>query len=582
MIPTAPALKALMSSLSRQSSLGLSWVLVAAVACAQGVTCGTPSVPAPLQPAATAPTVAALVAYVDPEQGDDAAATPGGPAYKTIQAAVTAVATQRGATQMGHVKLLPGWYGYDPSDGRYNGEAWPVVVPPGILIQGLNALNVTLDGGKKVPGPTTYAVASTEQAGLVDVVPCFVFGDTQLNGFDYNLLNRVTIVDADVGVLVTGDGEVHPTVAECLFMNCGVGAQVHSTGSGVQGAHRPKFLWNTFGNCDLGFALTGESSGVITSTRAHPALMNCLFKSTVDLEGVPCHAVSSCAFGQTRFNTSSFVPQPIADPPGTVFDVDLFTHDDLFVGARSAVMQSAYAGTAQDDWWFTDYRLTFSTAFPSATPNPAEGPGVTVFPAITPNGTGVDIGFGPGVTLGPVSAEGQGTYGPLFGPYSGATGHLGYRSGGTFLVGGTVPGERRFGADANGIMFDLIEVHWRPGQNVVLAGVVHPWTPRLWTPGQDHACGVFPGGMAAAPLLGPTFVGDVYLDLWAYQTDPAVTTLLTTTLNGAAASGYAQINLSSFGGPPTFPRFGGVWQAAFIDAATQIVASDAQPFYVGQ
>jgi len=574
-----------MSTLFRRTNMIAAWALMTAVVCAQGSSCVAPLSLAPLHPPSAGPTISPLQAYVDPEQGDDglALAHPGAFPFKTIQAAVSAVSSQRAVSQFGDVVLMPGWYGYDPSAPRYNGEAWPVVVPAGVHIRGVNALNVTIDGGKKIPGATTYSVPSVTQSGFVDVVPCFVYGAGQVNGFDFNLLNRVTIVDADVGVLVTGSGEVNPTIAECLFMNCTVGAQVHSSGSGIEGAHRPRFLWCTFGNSDVGFALTGAIGGAVSATRARPALVNLLFKNTVDFEGVPCHAIAACAFASMRVNQSTFVPQPLAtEAPTPVFDVECWEHSDLFIGARSSVMQATYSATAQSEWWFTDWRLTFRTAYPTAIPNPAEGPGVTLFPAITPNGTTVGTTFGAGPVLGIDSSEGPGTYGPLNGPYGGATGHIGYRSGGTFIVGGTVPGERRFGADANGIMFDHIEVHWRPGQPSIAAGVVHPSVPRLWRQNQEHAEGIVPSGVLAASVLGPSFVGDIFVDVWTYPMDLVVTNLLTSTLASSAGSGYAMIDLSSFGAAPTFPKFGGVWQAAFLDATTQVVTGDAQAFYVGQ
>ena len=573
----------LMTYFSRRTCSALLCTLIALAPFASAQVCGAPAVPAPLLPVATMPAASPLTVHVDPESGDDTLASPGGAPYKTIAAAIADVAIGRGAAQLGEVVLLPGWYGFDPADPRYNGETWPVVVPPGIHLQGVNALNVMLDGGRKAPGATTWSVPSTGQAGFADVVPCLVLGGSHQGGYDHSLVNRLTIVDADVGVLVIGDGEVHPTIAETLFMNCGVGAQVHSTGAATQGVHRPRFLWNTFGNCDVGCALTAEVFGTVAPVRAYPALVNCLFKNVVDLEGVPCHAMASCAFGATRANLSTFVPQPAtAELPTTLFDVDGFSHADLFIGARASIAGQQNVGLPHGDWWFTDWRLTFTTELPGAIANPADGSGVTVFPSSTPNGTAVDVGFGPGVNLGPVSSEGPGTYGPLNGPFGGATGHIGYRSGGTFLVGGTVPGERRFGPDAAGIMYDLIEIHWKPGQNPFVAGVVHPWVPRLWLSGQDHAEGVLANGVSASFLFGPAFVGDVFLDLWSYPQDVAVSMLLTTTLASAGASGYAQINLSSFGAPPSFPKFGGVWQVALLDQTNAFIASDAQAFYVGQ
>ncbi len=564
----------LMSSFTHRSLLAVVWVSVATVAFAQGYVCAPPGSPSPVQPPTPAPSLPTVTAYVDPVLGNDATASPGGNAFKTIQAAVNALAQVTNTpSELGAVILMPGWYGYDPTDTRYNGEVWPVQVQPGIRIEGVNALNVIIDGGRQVPAPTTYTVPSPTTGVLTPRVPCFVMGGSLLYGYTYTLVNRVTIVDADIGVLVTGDGEIDGTVSETLFMNCAVGAQIHSTGGALDGVHRPRILWCTFGNCDVGLAMTAQTGPNLTPPRSFPAVVNTLFKNTVDLEGVPCHAVSASAFGATRVNQSTSIPQPAPDPT-SAFDVDLYTHNDLFLGARSQVTQQQFAGQSESDWWFSDWRLTFVIA--GGMTNPAQGPGVTTFPANTANGTTIDLSFGD-YAIASESSEGLGTYGPLSGPYGGATGHIGYRAGGTFVVGGTVPGERRFGSSASGIMYNLLDIYWPPGTTPVVLFGIDPGNGPLYINGQKHARGVLPTAAALGPLLG--FAGDAFLDYPAYSL-----TDWTSLTNGLGTSGVAQFDLTASLGLTNATQWTKhvVWQMACIDPFGIIVGSDAQPFSVGR
>ena len=563
-----------MTSLIRRSLVAVIWVSVTAVAVAQGSTCIPAGVPSPTQPPTVAPTLGTITAYVDPVSGDNATGAPGGMPFKTIQAAVSALAQVTNTpAQLGAVILMPGWYGYDPSDVRYNGEEWPVQVEPGIRIEGLNALNVMIDGGKRVPSPTTYTVPSPTTGAFIGRVPCFVMGGSLLYGYTYTLLNRMTIVDAEIGVLVTGDGEIDGHVSETLFMGCDVGVQIHSTGGPLQGIHKPRINWCTFGNCDVGLAMTGQTGPNLTPARSFPAIVNALFKSASDLEGVPCHAVSTSAFGATRVNQSTAIPQPAQNPVG-VFDADLYSRHDLFVGARSQVTQQQFAGQTQADWWFTDWRLTF--AIPSGMANPADGPGITVFPTSTGNGTTVDLSFGD-YAIASESAEGPGTYGPLVGPYGGATGHLGYRAGGAFIVGGTIPGERRFGASASGIMYNKLDVYWRPGTSPMLLLGVNLGGGPLYVAGQRYPRGVMASPTALGPLLG--FVGDAFLDYPTYGV-----TDWTTLVSGQGTSGVTQFDLTATLGLSTATTWtqSTVWQMACIDQTGTIVGCDAQPFSVGR
>ncbi|MAG31974.1 MAG: hypothetical protein CL908_13895 [Deltaproteobacteria bacterium] len=542
-------------------------VAVASAACGQGGSCTQSVVPVPLQPVYSAPTLPTIETYVDPSRGDDALAMVGGVvAYQTIQAAVDAVAASISLPgQMGCVVLLPGRYGYKPTEPRYNGEVWPVQVPPGVRIEGVNALNVIIDGGAKSPSSTTTAVPSPMQSGFVNATPAFVYGGASLFGYSHTLLNRVTFVDADVGVLITGGGEVDPTIAECLFMNCTVGAQVHSTGTLTEGVHKPKFLWCTFGNCDFGVAVTGETAGIANAPRSYPAIVNSLFKCDHDLDGVGCDAVLSSAFASTRTNTSAFVLQP-ALAPTPLFDVEGYSRDDLFIGARYRAPTVLPA-----DQWFTDWRLTHRTEGPPIIGNPAATAGITVFPAITPNGTPTDIIVGD-VTLGTESGEGGGTYGPLSNPYGGSTGHIGYRSGGTFLVGGTVPGERKFGLGMNGVMYNQLELFWQPGSALIGLLGVAPTSPTLWRPGQRQADGVQVPG---TPLgtIGPA-LGNLFLDFPSLPiTDWSILIPV-----GGSTTGTHLIPLGNL--TPSGLEVLCVWQAAYIDPLGSVVGSDAQPFTI--
>ncbi len=558
--------------------LAVAWVAAAAVTWAQGPSCSAFAGPGFVQPPATTPTLPTVVAYVDPVSGDDVSAAPGGAAYRTIQAACDALDQVINAPlQLGAVVLLPGWYGYDPTDSRYNGEAWPVQVRPGVRIEGVNALNVMIDGGKVIPGATTFQVPSPTTGQLQARVPCFVMGGSYLYGYTHTLINRVTIVNAEIGVLVTGAGEIHGTVAETLFMNCGVGAQVHSTGGALEGQHAPRFLWCTFGNCDVGFAMTGQTGPNVTAPRSVPALVNGLFKSDRDLEGVPCHAVSTTAFGLSRVNQSTAIPQP-AQAPGSVFDVDGYAHAALFVGARCQATQQVHLGQPTSQWWFSDWRLTHATTQPGATPNPADGPGVTSFPSITPNGTPVSLDFAD-YSIGSESSEGPGTYGPAAGPFGGATGHLGYRSGGAYIVGGTVPGTRRFGASASGIMYNVLDVRWRNGTLplMMLGMITGGGGDSPWINGQRNAVGVLDHPAPLGPLFGIS--GDVFLD---YSSFPVVD--LTPLLGGASTGGLRSFNLGAALGlnPGTNWSVNFVSQLIIMDAATGAIAgTDAQPFSVG-
>jgi hypothetical protein len=547
--------------------LMLGVVIVARAALAQGYPCATAPGPSPTQVAP--PTLPTLEAWVDPNFGNDATASTGGAGspFKTIQAATTALAaTIAWPAQNGAVLLMPGRYGYDPLDPRYNGEIWPVQVEPGVRIEGLNALNVLIDGGRRHPAAVSHNVVSPSSGALESAVPCFVLGSPRTSGYRWTLINRVTIVDADIGILVTGSGGVHPTIAESLFMNCRVGAQVHSSGGLSDGVHRPRFVWCTFGNCDIGLALTAETGGNPAPARALPAVVNGLFKCDTDLEGVPCSAVTTSAFAAARTNVSTSLIQP-SEAPTPVFDADAYSHADLFMGARFLA-----SGSPGSQAWFTDWRLTHQTATQPVTANPAANAGLIVFPIIPPNGTDVGAIFGD-YAIGTASAEGSGTYGPLAGPTGTPTGHAGYRSGGTFLVGGTVPGERRFGLDAAGVMYDQVDLFWPPSGSAFFLGSVSI-AQGPWLSGQRHPAGLLSGGVVLAPGSLP-WAGSLFLD---YQNHTIQDLSLLLPSNGTG--GHHRI---SMGLPPVVQGWAGfAWQLAYLDGLGNLVTTDAQVFTVSE
>ena len=91
------------------------------------------------------------VATVDAVYGNDSVATVGGSAYKTVQAAISAVAT--GQT----IYILPG--SYDISGG--------ITIPPGVAIRGMNTQTCTLQGLNVTQ--TTTLITMGENTRLEDV-----------------------------------------------------------------------------------------------------------------------------------------------------------------------------------------------------------------------------------------------------------------------------------------------------------------------------------------------------------------------------------------------------------------------------
>lgn len=497
---------------------------------------------------------------VDPVFGDDLQAITVGAPFRTVTAAAAAlgylVATQ-GPVGGGIVRLKPGVYGNGPG---MNGEVFPIVVSRGVSIIGEDALSVVFQGDAHAANANSFPVLDAATGITSQKVPVFVFGTGATEGFEHTLLARVTIVDAAVGVLVTGAGEVSPTVAESLFARCEVGMCVDGQ-PGLPGQrHRPVSLWNTFGDCEVGFLRTG-------SVPSLPAIVNCVFKSTRDLEGVPCNAVRNSAFEAARSNGSPHVVQPHANPM-PVLDLGTFGHRDLFLGARAP--SQPMTGPLDP---FLDWRLTWTTTAPVA-PNLLNTVGLPFDREPVGNGTWVRLTY-PGFLLGETSSEGTGTYGPTSSPLGGGgttpTGgsvHVGYRGGSGFVVGGTLPGTRRFGTGAGGRLYDVIDITFPPGVGVFLiAGVVNAGP--LWPQWATE-----PAGLLAEPLRYSLSarMGGQHIDLSHGFTD------YTSLVTGLANDNHGVLNL---GLPPSMPATSFALQAVLIHPTQGFFLSDAQAFQVG-
>ena len=518
-------------------------------------------------------TAAAYQAWVDPDSGDDATglvsaghtSTPN--AYRTIQAALNAVGAACDAAQgYGLVHLLPGRYGYVTSSAPdANGEIWPVTLHPRVSVRGLDALSVILDGGALAPGAQTYPVSTS--LGGAAVTPVFLAEGVAGDDFGTTCVSRVSIVDAQVGLMVTGSEPVNLTLAESLLAWCGVGVLVRSSGSAIEGVHRPRFLWCTMGACLVGLVRTGQdSAGFPSDPRSQPAIVNCLLKNLADLEGVGCSSVLTSAFSASRCNT--LYPGPANEPaPTPVVELGSMNDDDLFVGARYVQGSDHYT-----DWRLTQGMLSLPL------PNPALSGGSVTFPATTPNGTSVLQDFG-SHALGIESAEGPGTFGPLgppTGPPSGS--HLGYRSGGTFIVGGTAPKSRRFGPSAGTILYDSIHLV-TPGTSsmVVLAG--HMVIGDLYVPGHFGPTGLleapFPLSSLQLPLGGVALSGEWFIDPSQGLAD------LTSLMAAASPGPHEHHAVVSLGLPPGLTGQVHLLLQGVAHDGMAITSTDMQVFTIG-
>lgn len=509
-------------------------------------------------------------ADVDPAGGHDAAGAvalaPAGPAgrFRRIQTAVDAVAAAVAAGGgTGVVRLLPGRYGFDPADPAINGERWPVLLRPGVSLRGVDALRVILDGAALPPAPSAFPVSSG--LGTAPFTPVLLLEAGPGVDFHQVLVSRVSVLDAQVGVLVNGRGDGGVTIAESLFAGCGIGAVVQSRGQPFEGIHRTRFLWCTFGANTIGAAVTAtDGAGNPAPPRAAPAIVNCAFKNFIDFEGISCSAILASAFSSVRTNVLQPVLQSHISPVPAV-DTESFSTADLFLGARLAP-----AGQP-----FSDWRLTHGTLAPSL-PNPLRTGGIVAFPASPANGTPVGVQFG-SHTVGVESAEGRGTAGPL-GPPLGAPGtsHLGYRSGGTLLVGGTAPRTRRFGPAAQGVMYDTIHFV-APGNSslLLLFGVAS--SGPAWP-----SAGGGPAGMLAAPIPmpqspvpGTILAGEWFLDHSSGLVD------MSGLITQSSAGAYEQHIAMPLNLPPWISGQVHMLVQAVAQTGSVFICTDVQAFTIG-
>lgn len=521
-------------------------------------------------PATQVPT--SLLAFeVDARFGDDTLGAAGQAPFRTIGAAVQQASlwARLSADHAATINLRPGSYG--PAAGM-SGDVFPVVVPARVSIIGRDATSVIIrpqtfvmnsSGGLTLP--TSRSSAPTPR------VPAFIYavpGPGGEGGYEHTLLARVTIVGADLGVLVAGPGEISPTIAQCAFVECAVGVQIDgSPGAHANQRHRPVLLWNTFGACIEGILATG-------TTQPSPAVVNCIIDAAAPLEGVPCNGVSQTVFVAGQANQSPHLAQPLGTPAST-YDLSLHTRRDLYVGAR---VQDRLLPPQS----FADWRLVPLTE--TGIVNPLLDLGRSDFPLQLGNGVWVRLPF-PDFDLGASSAEGPGTRG-LTGPLppqgssttgggalpGGNTGgaHVGYRGGGGFIVGGALPGERRFGTGPGGtVLYDRIHLFFSPNLSVVsLVGVV--------TPGEPYPGGFGPAapqGMLEAPVMVPG-LGASWLRPDAVWNDFGTYVQALTPANRAVV----QVALPPVGTPAATY----VLQGVAIDANTlALVTTDTQTFIIG-
>lgn len=530
----------------------------------QGAPCPPPPPLTPLQNGGPVLQGAPLEAWVDPANGNDGTAQVGTTqAFKTLAGALSSLGPMVQQLQApGTVRLLAGWYGFNPASSLYNGERWPVFVPPGVSIRGVSAMNVMLDGAAIDPMAPTIAVAHPLSGTLRPVRPVLVFGDPlTLTGYSRSLLSRVSVVRGEIGVLVQGEGEIDPTFGHVLFSGCDVGVQVHSTGPAIAGIHRPKVVWCTFGNCNVGVAVTSTILAPLMIPRARPSIVNGLFKCGVDFEGLACSDVDTTAFGLSRFNVGSAVVPP-TNPPTSVFNADFYSLRDLFIGA-----QSLPVGVNPAQMFLTDFRLAFETNGVGV--NPALTGSIESFPLTLSNGTSVAVSF-PGDILGTSGggeANGTGT------PPSGAgmpTGlSLGYDPAGTVQIGGTMPMTDGFGIGFGGT-FSMFRMYLRQTPIISFLYVVSGM-PTPYTPGRLDPLGVLSPQVSVGGMLGTLALDFSYpsLDL--------------TPILGAIPGTYGALGaqwsvpLAAGIGPA---RVDFVAQMAYLSPTFTLVLTDPQRFYI--
>jgi hypothetical protein len=542
-------------------------LLAASQVTAQG---GSPCATGIVQPLLPPVLLPEWQAHVDPTAGDDLLgtvyqwATPNARAFRTIQAALDAVAVRCSVTgPVGVVHLLPGRYGFDAQDPKINGERWPVLLRPHVSLRGADAMRVILDGSALAPNSPQFTVAS--QLGAAPLTPVLLAATLPGESYERVAVSRVTIWQAQIGLMVDGAGAGNLTLAESLIAFGSVGALLRSPPQGLGGVHRTRFLWCTFGSNTVGLASTGMApAGQWAAPASQPAIVNSVFKNLLDLEGISCDAVVASAFGGARCNLLFPLPPGVVAPTPLV-ELSAYSEADLFLGARQPVAPGPYS----------DWRLTHGT-LTSGLPNPLRTGGVTGLPISTPNGTPVTAQFGAHL-LGLDSAEGPGTFGPM-GPPLGPAGpsHLGYRSGGTFLVGGTIPKTRRFGPSAQGIMYDTMHLITPGGSSTILLFAVAS-TGSAWNPilGQPTGMAAVPTAPPPSPLPGLLLGGEWFLE-------PSLTLInLTSFAQQSSASAYENRVSLPLNLPPWITgQVHMLLQAMTLEGNT-VVAGDAQAITIG-
>lgn len=461
------------------------------------------------------PTLQVVDAWVDPVTGNNATASVGGGAFRTIQAAADALALTLFAGQHGRVQLLAGRYGSGNNNAFApgSGEVWPVLVPPNISIVGVNALNTCLDvnlhGGSsstvELPHPRTNTSGGRRVALIFEGA-----------GHDQSTVARMTIVGADVGILVRGTAPANPVFSNLCITQSEVGVMIYSEGGTGSGIHRPRIVNCTLADNGVGVAAMNSSGTLAAPARSRPAIVNSIFWNDWDLEGISCSSVASSAFSPVLSNTSTVLAQP-AESPAPTFNPRSWTGSDLFLGLLT---WPASAGPPQP----TDWRLTYVTQ--SGANNPARAAGTGLFPILLDNATLIDIIL-PGFTVGSGATGAGGPGSPMASGWD-----LGYEPLPSFCVGGSMPMTDAFGLSLTGNSSAFTVMHLfleEPAAfNFLFVTLPPPGLPAYM------AGSVVPRGMSEIPLT--TGLGaPLWLDLALGVTDASA--LLNAGLAGSLNGG---------------------------------------------
>ena len=398
-------------------------------ACASGpITLVTPGNVAPN------PMLQVVDAWVDPAAGNNMTASVGGGAFKTIQAAADALSLALLPGQHGRVQLLAGRYGSGTGNSSFtqgSGELWPVTVPPNISIVGVNALNTCLDVSLNAGAPSGIQLPHPRTGNISERRAALVFEGA---GHDQSTVARITIVNADIGVLVRGNAAANPVLSNLCITQSQVAVLIYSEGGLGSGVHRPRIVNCTLAHNGVGVAAMNASGTLGAPARSRPAIVNSIFWNDWDLEGINCSGVASSAFSPVLSNTSTAIAQP-ASLPTPVFNPRSWAGTDLFLGLLT---WPANAGTPEP----TDWRLTYVTQ--SGANNPARAAGTGLFPILLDNGTFIDILL-PGFEVGS-GATGAGSEGSA----TSSGWDLGYEPLPSFCVGGSMPLTDAFGLSLTG------------------------------------------------------------------------------------------------------------------------------------